>query len=174
MWQGAPMMSHQEPKRVYKEPAVFTRYRLTKKPGPRVVIDELVSRFKKARDEKEVAVTVRQLAVSCKMSKSSVENAIKVLVADGAIVVESQGTFEGKRKPSCYRLTMYPCRGKPATFDFVEDVNEWRRAGRKRRPSEPQRVTVAFDISIEQRDAIFADYKRANAAGFPDVSNASP
>jgi hypothetical protein len=105
----------------------------------------LVDRFKKARDEKEVSVTIRQLADSCKMSKSSVANCIKILVKDGAIVVVSVGAFESKRKPSSYRLTAYPCRGKPPTNDYIESTREWRRASNKRSKAErPGRIILEF------------------------------
>jgi hypothetical protein len=150
MWQGEAMIHQEqgtpEKRRVYNEPASFTRYLREKKPGPRAVVNELVDRFKKARDEKEVSVTMQQLADSCKMSKSHVANCIKILVNDGAIVVVSVGSFKSKRKPSSYRLTAYPCRGRPATHDYIEDDREWNRASNKRRskPTMPGRLILEF------------------------------
>jgi hypothetical protein len=158
MRQGAPMIHQEqgtlEKTRVYNEPAAFTRYLREKKPGPRAVVNELVDRFKKARDEKEVSVTIRQLSDSCKMSKSSVANCIKILVEDGAIVVVSVGKFESKRKPSSYRLTMYPCRGEPPTNDYIEDDREGRRASNKRRskPKIPGRLIL--ELPAEQAAAV--------------------
>jgi len=161
-------------KKVYRIPAVLTRYRKTVKPGPRTVLDEFIERFQRAADEKEVAATVRQLAASCAMSKSSVENAIKVLVNDGFLVVVSKGTYENKRKPSRYRLTMFPCRGRGPTNDFIDETKVWRRSGRK--PSSvsmPKKIRMAFDVSPEQAATLAEAYDRITGAGFSDDLDAA-
>jgi hypothetical protein len=112
--------------------------------------------FRNARDEKEVSVTVRQLAKSRNMSKSSVERAIDILVKDRAIVVVSVGAFEGKRKPSSYRLTAYPCRGKPPTHDYIENTREWRRATTHKRSKAAKSARFIFEVPAEQVAAAMA------------------
>jgi hypothetical protein len=144
------------------------------KPGPRTVLNEFIERYQRAADEKEVAATVRQLAASCAMSKSSVENAIKVLVNDGFIVIVAKGTYESKRKPSLYRLTMFPCRGRGPTNDFIEDVKEWRQSGRKpSSASMPKKLRLTFDVSPEQAVPIVEAYERVAGGGFSDDLDAA-
>jgi hypothetical protein len=55
---------------------------------------------------------------------------------------------------------MFPCHGNDATHDYVEDVKDWRRAVRKKRPDAPlpAKVRVAFDVEpanlVDLGDAI--------------------
>lgn len=156
-------------KPVYKVTDLLKRYTKTLKPGPRAVLNEFIERYQRAADEKEVAATVRQLAASCAMSKTSVERAIKTLVEQGFIVTFEKGTYEDKRKPSRYRLTMFPCRGRGPTNDFIEDVKEWRQAGRKlSSASMPKKIRMAFDVSPEQAATLAEAYDRIIGSGFSD------
>jgi hypothetical protein len=156
----ADSFSVTEKKPRYPLPLATQKYRKTLKPGPRTILNEMIDMFRADGKEREVAVTVRQLAAACQMSEGSVKNAIKALVASGFIVVVTRGMIEIKRKPSTYRLTMFPCRGEDASHDYVDDVKDWRRAVRKKRPDAPlpAKVRVAFDVEparlIELGDAI--------------------
>jgi hypothetical protein len=140
-----------EKKQRYPLPAACAKQRKLLRPGPRVVFDEFVDRFRKAGTQKEVAVTVRQLCESCSMSEGSVKRAIKTLVDAGFIVVVTPGSIDIKRKPATYRLTMFAFRGKEATHDYA-DAKEWRRAGKRDRSIAPmpKKVRVSFDLAPDQ------------------------
>jgi ribosomal protein S25 len=146
---GSPF-SAVEKKQRYPLPAAAAKQRKLLRPGPRVIFDEMIDRFRKDGREREVAV--RQLAEACQISEGSVKNAIKTLVEKGFIVVVSRGTIDIKRKPSTYRLTMFACHGKDATHDYVVDVSEWRRAGKRNRSSAPMpaKVRLSFEVATEQ------------------------
>lgn len=148
-----------EKKPRYPLPAACVRQRKLLRPGPRVIFDEMIDRFRKDGREREVAVTVRQLAQACQMSEGSVKNAIKTLVEKGFIVVVSRGTIDIKRKPSTYRLTMFDCRGEEATHDYIVDVSEWRRSGKRDRAAAPlpKTVRLSFELAPNQlADAVDA------------------
>lgn len=148
-----------EKKPRYPVPAAAAKQRKLLRPGPRVIFDEMIDRFRKDGREREVAVTVRQLAQACQMSEGSVKNAIKTLVEKGFIVVVSRGTIDIKRKPSTYRLTMFDCRGEEATHDYIVDVSEWRRSGKRDRAAAPlpKTVRLSFELAPNQlADAVDA------------------
>jgi hypothetical protein len=119
----------------YTLPKAFLRARKQLNPNQRAVIEELAERYRQAANEKPVTVTVRQIMAARNMSRMAVARAILALVEKGFIVVVDKGTYEGKRKPSRYRLTFYPCDGKDATNDYIEEPKAWRRAGRRRAPT---------------------------------------
>jgi hypothetical protein len=110
----------------------------------------MIERYRKAADERPVAITSRQLAQSCSMSRATAARTILDLVDKGFLVVVSKGQYDDKRKPSRYRLTMFPCNGDDATHDYIEDPKAWRRQRRVRKlgdePKEPT-VTVKLPIS---------------------------
>jgi hypothetical protein len=141
-----------EKKQRYPLPAAAVKQRKLLRPGPRVVLDELIDRFRKDGREREVAVTVRQLCSSCSMSEGSVKRAVKTLIEAGFLVVVTLGSIDIKRKPSTYRLTMFACRGEEATHDYVVDVAEWRRAGKRNRSTAPMpaKVRLSFEVATEQ------------------------
>jgi ribosomal protein S25 len=143
-----------EKKQRYPVPAAAAKQRRLLRPGPRVIFDEMIDRFRKDGREREVAVTVRQLAQACQMSEGSVKNAIKTLIEKGFIVVVSRGTIDIKRKPSTYRLTMFACHGKEATHDYA-DAKEWKRAGTRDRSTAPMPKTVrlSFELAPDQLPA---------------------
>jgi hypothetical protein len=132
-------------------PAACAKQRKLLRPGPRVILDEFVDRFRKAGTEKEVAITVRQLCEACSMTEGSVKRAIKTLVDAGFIVVVTPGSIDIKRKPSTYRLTMFAFRGEEATHDYA-DAKEWRRAGKRDRATAPmpRKVRVSFEFAPDQ------------------------
>ena len=138
-------------KQRYPLPAACVRQRKLLRPGPRVIFDEFVDRFRKAGAEKEVAVTVRQLCEACSMSEGSVNRAIKTLVDAGFIVVVTPGSIDIKRKPATYRLTMFAFRGKEATYDYA-DAKEWKRAGKRDRSTAPlpNKVRVSLEFAPDQ------------------------
>jgi hypothetical protein len=129
-------------------------------PFRQAALAEMIDRYKKAGDEKPVAITSRQIAQSCKMSRATAARAILDLVDKGFVVVVSKGQYDDKRKPSRYRLTMFPCNGDDATHDYIEDPKAWRRQRRVRKlgddPKEPT-VTVKLPVS-RLMEAIGADF----------------
>jgi hypothetical protein len=145
-----------EKKQRYPLQAAAAKQRKLLRPGPRVMLDEFIDRFRKDGREREVAVTVRQLAQSCQMSEGWVKKTIKTLVEKGFIVVVTRGTIDIKRKPSTYRLTMFDCRGEEATHDYIVDVAEWRRAGKRDRAAAPLPKTVRLSFELEPSQLVNA------------------
>jgi hypothetical protein len=136
----------------YIEPRACVKAR-REKLGPfhEAALTELVDRYRKAADEKPVAVTTRQISKSRKMSNATAARAILALVEMGFLRVVSKGDIEDHgRRPSRYRLTMFPCDGEDATHDYIEDPKAWRRQRRVRKladePKEPI-VTVKVPLS---------------------------
>ena len=84
------------------------------KPAGSVALDEMVALYRKMGNEKPVAITPRQLARVRNMARMTAYRAIQELVDHGFVVVVSKGSYEDKRKPGRYRLTMFPCDGKDA------------------------------------------------------------
>lgn len=138
-----------EKRQRYPLPAAAIKQRKLLRPPLRVVLDEIIDRFRKDGREREVAVTVRQLCTACAMTEGSVKRAIKALIEAGFVVVVTPGHIDIKRKPSTYRLTMFPCHGKEATHDYVVDVKEWRRSGKRNRANAPLPKTVKLSFEVE-------------------------
>ena len=110
----------------------------------------MIERYRKAGDEKPVAITARQLAFSRGMSRAKAARTILDLVDRGFLVIVSKSTIADKRKPSRYRLTMFPCNGDEATHDYIEDPKAWRRQRASRKLDDEQEeptVTVKLPIS---------------------------
>jgi hypothetical protein len=136
--------SHEPIGRVEAAPPLPSRYVTNKafekarkqlNPNMRVALQELIDIYRRRADEKPVAITIRQLADACRMTRMAACRAIAALVEKGFIVVVEIGRYDAKRKPSRYRLTFFPCNGMDATHDYIEDVGEWRRQrGRKQAP----------------------------------------
>jgi hypothetical protein len=137
-----------EKKARYPLPATCAKQRKLLRPPLRVVLDEIIDRFRKDGREREVAVTVRQLCASCAMTEGSVKRALKALIDAGFIVIVTPGHIDIKRKPSTYRLTMFDYRGKEATHDYA-DVKDWRRAGKRNRATAPLPKTVRLSFEFE-------------------------
>jgi hypothetical protein len=119
-------------------------------PNMKVALQELIDIYRRRADERPVAITMRQLASACQMTRMAACRAIAGLVAKGFIVVvEGVGTFGVKRKPSRYRLTCFPCNGNDATHDYIEDPAEWRRQrGRKRPPTTlPLKARITVEVA---------------------------
>jgi DNA-binding transcriptional regulator YhcF (GntR family) len=143
-------------RRRYLSPQAFLRARRKLAPYSRLVIDELVERYKRAADEKPVALTVRQLATSLGMSRATAARTLRTLKTNGFIVTVSKSSYYDKRKPSRYRLTMFPCEGKEATHDHIQGVKEWRRAGRRRKPQEADPLPAEITLIIPRRQYVRA------------------
>ena len=96
------------------------------------------------------------------MSRMTASRAIAALVDKGFVVVIELGSYEGKRKPSRYRLTMFPCDGRDATHDYIEDVKEWRRQRGRRKPPTtlPPTVKVTWDIPTSHLVDVIDDVKK--------------
>jgi predicted RNA binding protein YcfA (HicA-like mRNA interferase family) len=112
-----------------------------------VALDELIDRYRRASDEREVAVTVRQLAEAGGMTRMAASRALEVLANKGFIAVMNKGSYEAKRKPSRYRLTMFPYKGREPTHDYIEDVRAWRK---QRRPKAftPPPTSVKLQVRV--------------------------
>jgi hypothetical protein len=115
-------------------------------------LDELIERYRKAANEKKVAATVRQIAEACNMSRMSAARALKSIEDNGFVADVEPGNYDCKRLPSLYRLTMFPYRGQEATHDYIGDVKEWRRAGKKRRANAPlpKQWRVSFNVELDK------------------------
>lgn len=122
----------------------------------------MIERHRKAANERPVAITVRQIAEARNMSRMTASRAIAALVDKGFVVVIELGSYEGKRKPSRYRLTMFPCDGRDATHDYIEDVKEWRRQRGRRKPPTtlPPTVKVTWDIPTSHLVDVIDDVKK--------------
>jgi DNA-binding Lrp family transcriptional regulator len=141
-----------EPKQRYVEPKACLKARRRLGPGPTVALDELVRRYRKAANERPVRITVRQLAEACNMSRMSASRAIKTLVDEGFVITVFKASYNDKKQPTSYRLTMFPCDGQDATHDYIEDVIQWRRQRGRRRPDAPlpKTVKVQFEVPTSQ------------------------
>lgn len=135
----------------YHLPKAFLKARQALTPRDRVALDELIERYRRAADGREVAITVRQLAETGGMTRMAASRAIEVLASKGFVVVVDRGSYAVKRKPSRYRLTMFPCRGREPTHDYIEDVKAWRR---QRSPKmftpAPKSVKLTASVPIGQ------------------------
>ena len=104
---------------------------------------------------------MRQLADAGGMTRMAAARAIEVLADKGFIVVVDKGSYEAKRKPSRYRLTMFPCRGQEPTHDYIEDVKAWRR---QRRPKAltplPKLVKLQVTVPIGELTAFVDQNQR--------------
>jgi DNA-binding transcriptional regulator YhcF (GntR family) len=144
-------------RRRYVKPQAFLKARRRLAPDFRVSIDELIERYVKAGGDKPVTITVRQLAEACKMSRMTAARALKTLATEGFIVVEGQARFfEDKRKPNRYRLTMFPCDGKEATHNYIQDAKEWRRTGRRRKTKEASPLPTEITLKIPRKQFVRA------------------
>ena len=99
-------------------------------PNMRVALQELIDIYRRRADEKPVAITIRQLADACRMTRMAACRAIAGLVEKGFIVIVEIGTYDVSASRSRYRLTFFPCNGVDATHDYIEDVGEWPPAAR--------------------------------------------
>jgi hypothetical protein len=125
----------------------FVKARRALDPNKGAAIDELIERYRKAADEKPVAITARQLAEARRMTRMGAYRALEALVAMGFIVVFGpKGSYDVKRKPTRYRLTMFPCNGDDATHDYIEDVKEWKRQRGRKLADGPLPATVSMRL----------------------------
>jgi hypothetical protein len=132
----------------YPEPVSCRKARMKRlDPAQSIALDELMERYRKADNEKPVAITARQLATARNMSRMTAYRALEALISEGFVVVIAKGSYEAKRLPSRYRLTMFPCNGMEPTNDYVEDVKEWRRAGR-RKPRKDAPLPPTVDLLV--------------------------
>ena len=133
----------------YVMPKACVRARRALDPYLAAALNELVERYQVAADEKPVAITVRQLAKARHMSRMAAHRALEALVEAGFIVVFGpKGSYSVKRKPTRYRLTMFPCNGNDPTHDYIEDEKEWRRQRGRRLPDAPLPTTVIMKIKV--------------------------
>jgi hypothetical protein len=131
----------------YPLPKAFVKARKALDPNKGAAIDELIERYRKAADEKPVAITARQLAEARRMTRMGAYRALEALVTMGFIVVFGpKGSYDVKRKPTRYRLTMFPCNGDDATNDYITDVKEWKRQRGRRLPHAPLPATVSMRL----------------------------
>jgi predicted RNA binding protein YcfA (HicA-like mRNA interferase family) len=117
----------------YIEPKACIKARRNLKARDVVALDELIRLYRKAGNETPVAITMGQLGKACNMAPMTARRALAALVEKGFIVVVSKGSYEDKRLPSRYRLTMFPCNGTEPTHNYIEDPKAWKRqrGGRK-------------------------------------------
>ena len=82
------------------------------------------------------------------MSNATAARALLYLIEMGFLKVVSKGDIEEHgRRPSRYRLTMFPCDGEDATHDYIEDPKAWRRQRRSRKiADEPKEVTFTVKL----------------------------
>jgi hypothetical protein len=122
----------------------------------RIALDVLIQKYRNAPGA-PVAFTVRQMALLCGVSRMKAQRAISTLADLGFIVLVAKGSYERKRLPSRYRLTMFPCGEIEPTHDYVDDDKEWRRQGRgpkaDERPKPTTRLTV-FNVPMERAPAL--------------------
>jgi predicted RNA binding protein YcfA (HicA-like mRNA interferase family) len=155
-----------KPKARYNVPVACRKARKGLRPPERVALDELISRFSRMADDREVAITVRQLGEASGMTRMAASRALQVLENKGFIVVVKKGSYDAKRKPSLYRLTMFPCRGKAPTDDYIEDPKAWRR---QRHPKAftavPKSVKLSFNVPVSQLTEFMDRNERFITAG---------
>jgi hypothetical protein len=65
----------------------FEKARKLLNPNMRVALQELINIYRRRADEKPVAITARQLADACRMTRMAACRAIAALVEKGVIVV---------------------------------------------------------------------------------------
>jgi predicted transcriptional regulator len=153
--EGGISWEYQEPSPHYilSAPAARARERLK---GPdRLALDEMVKLYRKAPN-KPVAVTARQFALRCGVSRASAQRSILKLIEAGFLVLVSKGTYDAKRLPSRYRRTAFECNGRPATNDFIEDAKEWRRSGRRAlsQVEKPTTKLVVSNVPLATAEAV--------------------
>jgi hypothetical protein len=132
----------------YATNKAFEKARKLLNPNMRVALQELIDLYRRRADEKPVAITIRQLADACQMTRMAACRAIAALVEKGFIVVVDVGTYDAKRKPSRYRLTFFPCNGNDATHDYIEDVGEWRRQRGRKQPPKTLPLTTKMIVEV--------------------------
>lgn len=103
----------------YAAPKVFTVARKRLLRANRSAMDELVRRYQRAADEKEIAITERQLGEALGVSRMTAYRAIDHLNAKRFISRIKTGCYEEKRKPSLYKLNMFPYRGALPAHEYV-------------------------------------------------------
>jgi hypothetical protein len=132
----------------YVTSKAFEKARRLLNPNMRCALQELMDEYRRRGDEKPVAITIRQLADACRMTRMAACRAIAGLVEKGFIVIVEVGTYDAKRKPSRYRLTFFPCNGRDATNDYIEDVGEWRRQRGRKQPPKTLPLTTKMIVEV--------------------------
>jgi hypothetical protein len=135
----------------YFEPKACVKARREKlSPYHQAALSELIDRYRKAADERPVTITVRQIVQFTGMSRAKAARVVLELIEFGFLKVVSKGSIEEHgRRPSRYRLTMFPCNGEDATHDYIEDPKAWRRQRRsKKLGDEPKEPTVTVKLPL--------------------------
>jgi hypothetical protein len=141
----------------YQLPKAALKYREKLRGHEKLALDEMVKLFRKSPG-KPVTVTSRQFAKLCGVSTATAARSINKLIDAGFIALIAKGTYEGKRLPSRYRLTMFECNGKEPTHDYIDDPLEWRRQRPNGRPSvekpKPMTKLVVSNVPMDMAPAL--------------------
>jgi hypothetical protein len=143
----------QEPR--YPLPKMTLKYRDHLRGYARLALDEMVKLYRKSPN-KPVAITARQFAKLCGVSRATAQRSINSLIDAGFIALVAKGTYERKRLPSRYRMTMFPCGSIEPTHDYIDDIRDWNRQDRRRgqaRPKPTTRLTV-FSVPLASAPAL--------------------
>jgi hypothetical protein len=90
------------------------------RPNQRRIIDEMMNLYRSAGIGGAIRFSERYAAAACAMSRETASNALAALEALGFIVCILRGESKQKGRASLWRLTMFPCKGEPATHDYLD------------------------------------------------------